>query len=367
MMCATEERRPTRGNAQRVTRWMAAGGLLLSTVNCHQASPRLEEGPEPMLATDAAVAPTPSGGQPLADTPLGMPTPMPAMSQMHPSTEDGRGQGACADVRLGEVAAAVRMRFSELADVVDFRPRAPQAAGEPEQTRASISGYTGWSSGQQLVVVFYRGQDECSAQGCKEERYWYFQTDASCQPMLVGRYYQRQEADCVDVEGQPLWDYPAAPMARSHCDPDPELLDLRGSYDITVVASPLLGQGGEDGRCAGVPANLTGQPATLTVDQTDNLQTGSLRFDGTGLSQLDGWVLPADFSPQRATTELHLEREAACLPTIDLRAVLDLESVGFAIPRSLAMVDLKQSADPSCEPSVQNCSFSLIMFFLPRN
>jgi hypothetical protein len=85
---------------------------------------------------------------------------------------------SCGGKTLQQVIDAVHASHPELADIARIFSPDPSLDG---------SFIYAFAAPMAFRLVFVRGSGDCPS-GCIERDYWYFQTDASCTPVLVGNH-----------------------------------------------------------------------------------------------------------------------------------------------------------------------------------
>ena len=194
--------------------------------------------------------------------------------------------GSCGGETLQQVIDAVHSTHPELADIVRIFAPGTLPDGSFIYAFAAPTGFR---------LVFERGGGDCLG-GCTEHEYWYFQTDASCTPVLVGSYHPDQaagDAGCP-LYGTPMWAVPPPPDPLSVCGADNTPQDISGSYTLCVngISYPCDAKG----TSAGIPFHSV----TMTVAQSaSDLTKGTVTLGGTGVKRLDGVALDAVFTRRR--------------------------------------------------------------------
>jgi len=127
------------------------------------------------------------------------------------SDPDATGDGPCASKTARDVLDAIHAAYPDFADVTDFPD--PRYFGVPNL----VYPYT---SDAGFSMVLARGTGDCPG-GCMSWRYWYFQTDASCEPHEVGSYSDLYgPGNCFTVAGEPMWGMPDhTPTPDTLCPP----------------------------------------------------------------------------------------------------------------------------------------------------
>lgn len=110
------------------------------------------------------------------------------------------GHGACEGVTLGDVIDAIHQGWPNLASIMWFYD--PKTSGEGDSIQA-------FRTDRGFDLVFFHGSGDCPG-GCIDREYWYFETDGSCVPQLVGHYSKTFDDahNCSRYEGEPLWGVP---------------------------------------------------------------------------------------------------------------------------------------------------------------
>lgn len=199
------------------------------------------------------------------------------------------GSGPCAGVTLTDVLVQIRALDPTLVDIVTiYNPAAGTGDG------SYIYPYVRSDGG--FDVVLKRGLGDCPA-GCTENDYNYFATNDTCRAEHVGHYHAAWGAgSCLNVEGAPMWNHPAAPDPLTVCGQDNAPAALAGSYQLRAVGQRMA--------CAtsGATANTGSVDATVTlvvVQDAKDPSMGSVTFSGTGYGLVDGVALPARFQRRR--------------------------------------------------------------------
>lgn len=125
-----------------------------------------------------------------------------------PSTE---GKGDCTGTTLGQVITAIHLANRELESITTlYDPQNPSFGRSSEIFAfATPDGFR---------LVFMRGSGDCPA-GCINREYWYFETNAQCDPEQVGHYARGQGNGCVAVSGAPVWGFPDVGGPSNACPP----------------------------------------------------------------------------------------------------------------------------------------------------
>ncbi len=110
------------------------------------------------------------------------------------------GHGACEGVTLGDVIDAIHQGWPNLASIIWFYD--PTTSGEGDSIRA-------FRTDRGFELAFFHGSGDCPG-GCINREYWYFETDGSCVPHLVGHYSKTFDDahNCSRYDGEPLWEVP---------------------------------------------------------------------------------------------------------------------------------------------------------------
>jgi hypothetical protein len=123
---------------------------------------------------------------------------------------DTTGTGACAQSTLAEVIERVHESNPNLANI-DY-------VYDPQNPSIGLSNYLfAFATAEGFRLIFHRGAGDCPA-GCINHELWYFETDASCEPVQVGRLAYGSSRGCVEVIGAPLWNFPTAVPNRTCAD-----------------------------------------------------------------------------------------------------------------------------------------------------
>jgi hypothetical protein len=133
--------------------------------------------------------------------------------------ESTQGTGDCAGKTLGAVIDAIHLANRKLEDItVLYDPQDPLIGP------AFILAFT---TPDGFRLVFMRGSGDCPA-GCINREYWYFETNAACEPVQIGHYARGQGNGCTAVSGKPMWGQPAAGNVSNACPP-PDFDELNAS------------------------------------------------------------------------------------------------------------------------------------------
>jgi hypothetical protein len=121
-----------------------------------------------------------------------------------------QGSGTCAGVSAADVIAAMKKAHPELADIPATRD--PNIGGDGSFVFSYVR------SDGSFALVVKRGDDDCVA-GCIDNEYWYFATNAMCQPQQVGHYNKDfvDSSNCYALDGEALWGVPASTSAAYQC------------------------------------------------------------------------------------------------------------------------------------------------------
>jgi hypothetical protein len=94
------------------------------------------------------------------------------------TSRSATGEGVCAGVTVASFLSAIYAQRTDLKDI--------SALYSGMGTDGSYV-YAYMTDCGSLRMVLKRGSGDCAA-GCINNEYWYFDSDASCQPVLVGHY-----------------------------------------------------------------------------------------------------------------------------------------------------------------------------------
>jgi hypothetical protein len=157
---------------------------------------------------------------------------------------DTPGTGVCSNETAGTILAAIWQIWPELADITVIYDSNAGLIGDGSFVHIFQSG-----DGFRLVLV--RGSGDCPA-GCIDHEYWYFETDASCDPTQVGHYSRifDSSGNCYRIEGNALWGLPE-PSDAGRC-PDVDLSALNtecadGTCPAGLTPVSFYGIAGEAG------------------------------------------------------------------------------------------------------------------------
>jgi len=286
---------------------------------------------EPDAATPASDVPPP-GGETAAGTPIGDPA--------------ARGTGACAARTLAEVIAAVHRQRPDLADIKVLQASNP----DPSLSDGSLIRAFAHQGGFRLV--FKRGDGDCPS-GCIDNWYWYFQTDAACEPALAGQYSRvyRSPGNCFEVAGTILWGIPGPTDPSVICGADNRPQNISGTYQLQGTGSrtECTAKGG------GEPTVMVSLGLQVTVVQNAaDLASGMATVVGTGNPRIDGVPLPATFTRRRLTAHREVSNlPAMCVDQHDTTLELDLET---APTGKLSFTELRSLG---CPPGQEYCKGQL--------
>jgi hypothetical protein len=246
--------------------------------------------------------------------------------------------GSCSGETLQQAIDAVHSAHPELADIVRIFAPGAFLDGSFIYAFAAPTGFR---------LVFVRGGGDCPA-GCTEHQYWYFQTDGSCTPVLVGNYHPDQgtgDGGCP-MYGTPMWAVPPPPDPISVCGADNTPRDISGSYTLCVngISYPCDAKGSS----AGIPFHSV----TMTVAQSaGDLAKGTVTLGGTGVQRLDGVALDAIFTRKRFSVSVQeSDLPAQCLDQYSISLDVDFEGTS---PPSLRFFE--SHAVGACPPMGDYC------------
>jgi hypothetical protein len=153
-----------------------------------------------------------------------------------------------------------------------------------------------------LAFVVYHGAMDCPS-GCVVKEYWYYGTDGSCAPALVGYHAidPVRFAACrgMDVVGRPMWGLPEVEVEPyGACNPATRPAKLSGTYRLRAVGRRVPCLGAET---AGAEARALDLVVTIEVKQGWWLwrDEGKVVVRGTGEPRIDGQPLRASFARGR--------------------------------------------------------------------
>jgi hypothetical protein len=235
------------------------------------------------------------------------------------------GWGPCAGFSLAQVLGALHASYPDLADVSEIYDPTATYTGDGSYVHAFATQDGGFA------LVLKRGLGDCPA-GCTDNYYFYFETDATCTPVLVGTYhagYVPENGNCLTVEGSPMWGIPVAPDPAGVCGADNSPAPISGTYSLRLTGTHVP--------CS-PPSDVThvdvDTVVTLTIDQDDsNLGTGYVTFGGTGSKIVDDRALPATFTRQRFRVLLAEDNlpAAQCAWNHEVEAQYDFEASAGAL------------------------------------
>lgn len=246
--------------------------------------------------------------------------------------------GSCGGKTLQQVIDAVHATHPELADIVRIFSADTFPDGSFIYAFAASMGFK---------LVFVRGSGDCPS-GCIEREYWYFQTDASCTPVLVGSYHPRRgegDGGCPNY-GTPMWALPPPADPISVCGADNTPQDISGSYTLCVngISYPCDVKGSS----AGVPFSSV---MMSVVQSAGDLAKGTVTLFGTGVQRIDGVPFAATFTRKRFSVSMQYSNlPAQCPDQYGLSLDIDFEGT-----RPPAMRFAEDHAVGTCPPLGDYC------------
>jgi phage tail protein X len=197
-----------------------------------------------------------------------------------PADVDTMGLGACERTALRTVVQRVYRANPELSDITEFVPNAVYGAPEPD---ASASFFEAAMHPTTVELSFRRCSGEVVDGECTDATYWYFETDAACEPQLVGQYHQSLNGDCFEVEGEPRVGFRGIVNKRSLCDFDFMPMPLPDRSVFTGLG---------EGTFCGIEAPALRDITVEVSQRADDPSQATVVFTGLG-SCVDGQDLPA--------------------------------------------------------------------------
>jgi hypothetical protein len=307
------------------------------------------------LADGAPVYGSGMGGSPPPLVPGSGDPPGPAISD-----PTAHGPTVCANTTLAEVIAAVHAGWPMLSDIT-VNDIAPQSGGivlgDPPRRLFAFAYQVGHDEG--FALVFKRGGGDCPS-GCTDNEYWFFRTDASCKPDLVGHLHSvlQSQGSCFAVEGQPMWGFPSAVIDfASICGADNRAQKLAAGYLIHGKGHRIACTAAKSAEpMVAVEADLMLQ---VTQDPAD-LSVGTITITGSGEPRLDGRVVSAMFKRQRLTAEKQFSNlPAQCIDQQTVHVDFDVEA---GLVGHLRFDDVR---DLDCPPSQGYCKGYLDLELTP--
>jgi hypothetical protein len=262
------------------------------------------------------------------------------------------GEQGCAGTSLAQVVDAIHAAHPELADIRDLYPSTPDAAaGDQSLIYAHETPDGGFA------LAFRRGGGDCPS-GCAGDEYWYFRTDALCQPEQIGHLADASDADagaaCRRFTGFPLWDRPSPPDPVEVCGYRPSS-ELSGTYTLPACGQAL--------GCT-VPGQRA-EPRALDLDlqfeiAQDDAEpgTGTLTLSNTGDPAIDGRPLPATFTRGVARVDdVPADLPSNCQASQRFQVLIDFDGYAESYVRVDEAGAKACSHDPegaeSCNASIQ--------------
>lgn len=362
------------------------GGLDCIDDVCTRACDSLEDCSDPDLALTCAAgvcamsttmpvagsgAPRPDASMPNPTPDASMPMPTPDGGDMMPRPggecgpeggsrkpgpnlydRNAAGQGACSGKTLGDVITAIHAANPELADVnLIIDPAMPPP---PIVITAQI---TAFETADGFAIVMQRGEGDCES-GCIEIQYWYFRTDANCDPQEVGHYDPHSYAATCNLEGYPMWDTPLPPLEYPPaCGPSLRVRPLESMDTVTGC--------GQRSACAVSGAEMP-EDVTLELqvdirrDQADP-SGGTVTLRGTGHDLLDGRPLAATFAGGQVRANVdNASLPSTCLMQFSVELFLDFDgnSEGYLrYEEALAATDCLNGGGDYCKGHI-NLTFA---------
>lgn len=241
------------------------------------------------------------------------------------------GTGACAWTTLGELVSAVQRAFPELADIDRFYD--PSVTTEDGFIYAFLT-----SSGFRVVFV-------------RPRAYYYFETDAECQPRAVGEYRAEYDASqgCDVPVGAPLWGLPYAPFWFLCPPPLPPGRDVHGVYMAASSGTAMACGGGS------MPQSVTARLSIEVRQAEPDFDAATVVIEGTGDARVDGRELPAyvTLSSVTALVAEPVERGSNCTENLYLHVHFDAELGEGSIGVSSLRFDCAPNPDEFCNDTLE--------------
>jgi hypothetical protein len=269
---------------------------LAATASCSRAPSFGEGGTAGTAGSTEQVTVGGSAGEggPSSPPPVMQPSPSHAPAAVLPpgvyltsASATASSPSPCMAKPLGAVLDEIRASDPTLDDIQTiYNPAA--AGGDGSFIYAYDVGVLGFD------IVFKRGSGDCLA-GCTDNEYFYFSTDASCEPMALGRYHAAwgAGAQCLQVKGTPRWTHPVPPDPLIVCGVDNSPRDVSGTYAVHASGQRMA-------CAAGASAATLDADIQFVVEQdAADPGQGSVTFFSTGDPLVDGVKLPAHFQRQR--------------------------------------------------------------------
>ena len=196
------------------------------------ALPAAGSAPEPIPAPTMP----PSPMQPAPEVPVSQPVPMgTGQGALVPGSPSTEGLGPCSGTTLGEVVERIHALEPELSDITKMAAITP--ATTPEQYPGpGDSFYQARIYSDHMLVGLRRCTAGVLDFVCPVSSYWFFTTDASCEPALKSTYTQRKMGDCYEVEGAAEPWFHGVIAERQRCDFDANPADVGGTHALYGLA-----------------------------------------------------------------------------------------------------------------------------------
>lgn len=298
-----------------------------------------------------------------------------------PASLNINGEGACQDRTPEQLVEEIREQWPELADISEAilsDPLAAPASATPTASAASPSSAASSSAASATSTVllppppalapatppahyqvsmnedsfrfaFYRGEG-CALGACELGDYWYFQTDAACEPQSVGQYSAVDLGDCIETSGEPLWGRPSPVDQWKDCSTDRSPQDISGRYAVFSLPFAELCSESDAGSLPGFIE------LELVIDPTDELGKTIVYLEGSGSDWVDGVRIEGTVERQRVRSREVRVTADDCPVTQELYLDIDLESRNFAPPgATFGYFDIRETADSSCAGAGSSC------------
>jgi hypothetical protein len=289
----------------------------------------------------------------------GSPVQRTAEAWTFPESPAVAGKGECAGVTLGGVLDAIRGEFDEVAGIRAFRasgphgvtmnPGMPVAEGAAPAPAAGTSAFViGLMDARGFGAIFFSGA-RCRGDLCDDRAYWYFDTEAGCRPRLVGQHRVVQKVGgrlgtCVDVAGEPLWNFPGPTAARDRCDADWSAQDISKTWPAYSLQPPsTCGPSG------------TVVPVDVTIRQERDLAVAHLVVRGTGIGFLDGRELAGKVERQNLEGFFEETTQEPCAAHRTIRFSLDFETSNNGLPGGFGLIDVGEELTGACPAGAGKC------------
>jgi len=292
---------------------VASGGSSSAAASGSAPSPSTPEG-----GSGGAAAPT-SGEAGAAASTLTPPTEgmAPGSFTSFPTSVEATGFGPCEGTTVGAIVATIQEQYPELADITVFEPSGAAVVEGRDGTDPQSSFYEVALHDETVEVSFRRCTGEVVDDQCSDSSYWFFETDATCEPLMVGRYRQTLDGDCFQVEGEARGPFRGFVDERQRCDFDPMAVDVSGTYGYLALSSgTICGAAIESG--APVSIEVTQQPPDLASATVEVTGIGDC-IDGVALrGSVYGAIVEVE-----AILDLPASDECDAGATLSLRVALD--------------------------------------------